>query len=141
MAPDESPAAPNKAERPALRPTAAGLTIRGRIDRADVAELCDRARPFLEAADADVIVCDVGALVEPDASAIDALARMQLAARRLGRRICLSHASNELQDLIALMGLREVVPSGLPLQPGREPEHREKAFGVEEEADPGDLPT
>lgn len=141
MAPDESPAAPNKAERPALRPTAAGLTIRGRIDRADVAGLCDRARPFLEAADAEVIVCDVGALVEPDASAIDALARMQLAARRLGRRICLSHASNELQDLIALMGLREVVPSGLPLQPGREPEHREKAFGVEEEADPGDLPT
>jgi hypothetical protein len=66
---------------------------------------------------------------------------MQLAAQRLGRRICLSHASNELQDLIALMGLREVVPSGLPLQPGREPEHREKAFGVEEEADPGDLPT
>jgi hypothetical protein len=66
---------------------------------------------------------------------------MQLAARRLGRRVCLSHASNELQDLIALMGLREVVPSGLPLQPGREPEHREKAFGVEEEADPGDLPT
>ena len=141
MAPDESPAAPNKAERPALRPTAAGLTIRGRIDRTDVAGLCDRARPFLEAADAEVIVCDVGALVEPDASAIDALARMQLAARRLGRRICLSHASNELQYLIALMGLREVVPSGLPLQPGREPEHREKAFGVEEEADPSDLPT
>ena len=142
MARDESPATPTAAERPALQPNTRGLAIRGRIGRADVAGLCDRARPLLETADDEVVVCDVGAIVEPDASAIDALARMQLSARRLGRRICLSHASHELQELIALMGLRDVVPldPGLAFQVRREPEERKEALGVEEEADPGDLP-
>ena len=91
MARDESPAAPIRAERPALHSgTAGGLAIRGRIARGDVATLCDSARPILEAADSEVVVCDVGAIVDPDASAIDALARLQLAARRLGRRISAS---------------------------------------------------
>ena len=130
------------AERPALHPNPRGLAIRGRIHRADVAVLCDRALSLIEAADTEVVVCDVGAIVDPDASAIDALARLQLSARRVGRRICLSHASRELEGLLALMGLGEVVPldAGSALQPRGEPEQREIACGVEEEADPGDLP-
>ena len=144
MARDESPAAPIPAERPELQPvTAGGLAIRGRIARGDVAPLCDHGRALLETADSDVVICDVGAIVDPDASAVDALARLQLAARRLGRRIRLTHASGELQDLLALMGLGEIVPldSGLRVEAWGEPEEREVALGVEEETDPGDLPT
>ena len=54
------------------------------------------------------IVCDVGAL-PPDATVIDALARLQLTARRLGLEVRLRHASNELQDLLAFAGLGDVL--------------------------------
>ena len=60
------------------------------------------------------IVCDVGTF-PPDAAAIDTLARLQLTARRLGLELRLRHVSNELQDLLAFAGLREVLrlePSG-----------------------------
>jgi ABC-type transporter Mla MlaB component len=142
LAHDESPATPVSAQRPALEPSAKGLAIRGRIARTDVAGLCDRARPLLETTDTDVIVCDVGAIVDPDLSTIDALARLQLTARRLGRAISLSHASRELQELLTRMGLLDTVPldAGSALKPEGEAEEREVALGVEEEADSGDLP-
>jgi hypothetical protein len=54
------------------------------------------------------IVCDV-AFFAPDAAAIDTLARLQLTARRLGLEFRLRHASNELQDLLAFAGLRDVL--------------------------------
>ena len=54
------------------------------------------------------IVCDVRALA-PDAVAVDALARLQLAARRLGLELRLRHASSELQELLAFVGLRDVL--------------------------------
>jgi hypothetical protein len=37
------------------------------------------------------------------------LARLQLTGRRLGRQVRLRHACGELQDLLALMGLRDVL--------------------------------
>jgi hypothetical protein len=74
------------------------------------------------------IVCDVGALA-PDAAAIDALARLQLAARRLGLEIRLSHASNELLGLLAFVGLSEV----LRVEAGGQPEEREERLGAQEE--------
>jgi hypothetical protein len=63
------------------------------------------------------IVCDVGT-VPPDAAAIDALARLQLNARRLGLELRLRHASKELQDLLAFAGLRDV----LRVEAGGQPE-------------------
>jgi anti-anti-sigma regulatory factor len=74
------------------------------------------------------IVCDVGALA-PDAATVDVLARLQLAARRLGREVRLRNASGELRDLIAFVGLRDV----LRVEPGWEPEEREQRLRVEEE--------
>jgi hypothetical protein len=74
------------------------------------------------------IVCDVSELA-PDAMSIDALARLQLGARRLGVEIRLRHASHELVDLLGLVGLREV----LGVEAGREAEEREQRVGVEEE--------
>jgi hypothetical protein len=93
-------------------------------------------------------VYDAGSL-PPDARAVDALARLQLDARRRGERACVRGASSELQELLAFCGLSFVLgvePSPaaheprLGLQPGREPEEREDRRGVEEERHLGDLP-
>ena len=62
----------------------------------------------LEREDADVALCDVSA-AKPDAVTVDALARLQLAARRRGCQVRLRHASSELLDLLAFMGLRDVL--------------------------------
>jgi hypothetical protein len=64
-----------------------------------------------------------------DVLTVDALARLQLSARRCGRRLRLRDASGELQDLIAFVGLSEVL--GVELQ--WQPEQREQRVGVEEE--------
>jgi hypothetical protein len=47
--------------------------------------------------------------VDPDAVTVDALARLQLAAKRLSCRLLLSHASPELLELVAFMGLADVL--------------------------------
>jgi hypothetical protein len=41
---------------------------------------------------------------------VDALARLQLAARRTGCQVRLRNASTELLELVAFMGLRDVLP-------------------------------
>jgi hypothetical protein len=74
------------------------------------------------------IVCDVGAIA-PDVHAIDALARLQLAARRLGMEVRLRHASSELQELVGFAGLRDV----LRVETGGQAEQREERRRVEEE--------
>jgi anti-anti-sigma regulatory factor len=52
--------------------------------------------------------CDVGGL-PADAMTISVLARLQLAARRHGYEIRLCNASRELVDLVAFVGLSEVL--------------------------------
>jgi hypothetical protein len=79
---------------------------------------------------ASTIVCDVGA-VTPDAAAVDALARLQLNAQRLGLEIRLQHASSELRELIAFAGLDQVLRVGVELK--WQAEEREERGGVEEE--------
>jgi hypothetical protein len=74
------------------------------------------------------IVCDVSAL-DPDAVTIDRLARLQLAAGRLGCRLRLRNATGELRELLAFTGLAEV----LRVEPRGEAEEREERLGVEEE--------
>ena len=56
----------------------------GPVTRDAIPAMCERARRLLEGCDAGPVVCDVGALAEPDAITIDALARLQLTARRVG---------------------------------------------------------
>jgi len=88
-----------------------------------------------------LFVCDVGALVEPDVAAVEALARLQLAARRSGCRITLYDVPPQLGGLLELMGLRDIFPPGASTgQAWRKPEQREQPLGVEEEADAGDRP-
>jgi ABC-type transporter Mla MlaB component len=77
----------------------------------------------------------------PDLSAVEALARLQVAARRLGCSIQLRDTCAELSELLHLAGLRDVV-TGRP-GPGRclevvgEPEGGEQV-GVEEVVMPDD---
>ena len=96
------------------------------------------------------VVLDVDDLVDPDCGTVDALARLQLEAGRLGRRIVLRGASPALRELIGLAGLGSVLPclAGPPtaaapdaasgVEPRGEPEEREQPRGVEEERDRAD---
>jgi ABC-type transporter Mla MlaB component len=114
----------------------------GPVARDAIPAMCERARRLLQGCDPGPVACDVGALAEPDATTIDALARLQLTARRLGRRVELRSACEELEDLLTLTGLLGVLTVGgrveSAVEAWREPELREQAPRVEEEADPDD---
>ena len=89
-------------------PPEVAFTIRGPITRADLPGLCDRVCALLPES-GQVVVCDVAG-VEPDAVAVDALARLQLGAQRRGCRVRLCGASDQLLDVVELMGLTHVLP-------------------------------
>ncbi|HUG64989.1 MAG TPA: STAS domain-containing protein [Gaiellaceae bacterium] len=93
---------------PTTGPHEVAFAIRGPITRADLPGLCDRVCALLASGGA-VVTCDVAG-VAPDAVTVDALARLQLAARRSGREVHLRSASPALLDLVALMGLTHVLP-------------------------------
>jgi hypothetical protein len=65
---------------------------------------------------------------------VEVLARIQLEARRRGCRIRLQHPSPELLELLALVGLAQLLREA-----GREPELGEE-MGIDEARDLGDLP-
>jgi ABC-type transporter Mla MlaB component len=90
-------------------PRTIAFAITGPIARDDLPGLCDRVCGLLRRAHAGVAVCDVRS-VAPDAVTVEALARLQLAAGRLGCQVRLRHASEELLELVAFMGLRDVLP-------------------------------
>jgi ABC-type transporter Mla MlaB component len=87
------------------------FAIRGPIARADLPGLSERVCNLLEAVDGGgaVALCDVGD-VPADAVTVDALARLQLVARRRGYEIRLRRASAPLRALIVFMGLENVIP-------------------------------
>lgn len=102
--------APEESTTPIDAPATIVLFISGPIARAAIPELCDRVRVLLERSAAHLLVCGVGALVAPDAVTVDALARLMLTARRLGREIRIQDARGELRELLALTGLLDVMP-------------------------------
>ena len=85
------------------------FAVHGPIAGSDLTGLCDRVCALLGSSGAEVALCDVRG-VEPDAVTVEALARLQLGARRHGCRVRLRNASVELLELIAFMGLRDVLP-------------------------------
>jgi gamma-glutamyl:cysteine ligase YbdK (ATP-grasp superfamily) len=60
---------------------------------------------------------------------VDALARLQLVARRSGYEVAVTDAPSDLLELIELAGLSEA----LGVEPLRQPEQREERLCVEEE--------
>jgi ABC-type transporter Mla MlaB component len=97
----------------------AGFRIWGPIRRQDLPGMTERVCAVLTAASGNALACDVTG-VAADAVCVEALARLQLAARRKGCVITLRHAAPELVDLVAFLGLGDVLrneESGV--EPGR----------------------
>jgi ABC-type transporter Mla MlaB component len=84
------------------------FVIWGPIARDDLPGLCDRVCGLLNESGSGDVGCNVDG-VDADAVTVDALARLQLAARRQGCRIHLRNASSDLLELVAFMGLRDVL--------------------------------
>jgi len=86
------------------------------IDHAGIPAVCERFASFAESSAAcpgaceTVIVCDVGAITDPDLATLSLLARLQLTARRFGRGIQLHRAQDRLIELILFSGLGAVLP-------------------------------
>ena len=99
-----------------------------------------RGREQARSVDAGSVVCDLSAVERPDVATVDALARLRVAARRLGCTLVLRNAGRELCELIDLVGLADIlaIESELGLEPERQTEQREEALGVEEERDAAD---
>ena len=85
------------------------FAIHGPIERSDLPGLCERVCTLLEASSPEIAFCEVNG-VAPDAVTADALARLQLAAGRRGCQVRLRGASSELLELLAFMGLADVLP-------------------------------
>jgi ABC-type transporter Mla MlaB component len=90
-------------------PRTIAFAVNGPIALADLPGLCERVCALLARSEGGVALCDVSG-VEPDAVTVDALARLQLAARRHGCQVRLRRASSELLELVDFMGLSEVLP-------------------------------
>ena len=86
------------------------LTIDAPLTADTVAALCDRVRAALRGTDVDLVTCDVRRVTAPDVEVLDALARLQLTARRAGSSIRLRAVSADLRDLLELTGLWGAVP-------------------------------
>jgi ABC-type transporter Mla MlaB component len=92
---------------------AISFAIAAPLARDDLPGLCRRVCALLEQSAATVAFCDVDGIAA-DATAVDALARLQLAARRRGAQINLRQASPQLVALIDFMGLADVVVAAGP---------------------------
>ncbi|WP_221347760.1 STAS domain-containing protein [Streptomyces beigongshangae] len=125
-----SPPPPGLPHVDALTPDV--LVLPGPVTRDEVPRLCEAVRARLRHTAAHVVVCDVAGLGPPGLTTVDALARMQLTARRAGGRIRLRGPDPALTALLALVGLRFEVEG--------EPEQREPPLRVEEAVEPGDPP-
>lgn len=92
--------------------------------------------------DVEVATCRVCGPAPPDLSVVEAVARLQLAANRLGWSVRVLDPSRELCELLDLVGLADVVACAprLSLETGRQAAGGEH-LGVEEVVPPGDLPS
>jgi len=92
--------------KPEMRPVA--VTIRGPLQRSDLPGLYARVCALFTANKGATLVCDV-IEVAVDAVAVEALARLQLGARRHGCTVRLLSVPRELVDLVSFMGLQDVI--------------------------------
>jgi ABC-type transporter Mla MlaB component len=87
------------------------VVVPGVLSQDAITELCERVRAFVESRATMPVVCDVSAITAPDAASLDALARVQLVARRAGIPVGLRNAPTVLLDLLAIAGLFETLPT------------------------------
>ena len=100
---------PEREARPRPRRETVVLVVPGRLQRADLPPLIEHVRLLLERTATEVLVCDVAAAREPDVVYVEALARVQLVACRLGCRVRLRNAGDRLRDILNVTGLADVI--------------------------------
>ncbi len=106
----------------------------------DVRALADQLVWQLRGGDVREILVDVSSVRTPDIGYVDALARLQLGACRHGSRVRLIGPCPRLLDLLALVGLEDVLPAygDVSGELHRQPEHREEPVDVEVGVNPAD---
>jgi ABC-type transporter Mla MlaB component len=113
-----TPARAMSADRPIAGERITTYVVRGPIARVDIFGMGERLRGCLSFQAADLVECDVRTLTDPDVDTVDALARLQLIARRQGAQIALRNATPKLRELLAFAGLDDVLELGR-LESGR----------------------
>jgi hypothetical protein len=113
------------------------LVVLRPVPRAEVPEVCARTRRLARHLGATQLACDLAAVARPCAVLLDAVGRLQLIARELGRPLQIRRGE-ELAGLIRLAGLAEVLPVRASVQGRGQAECREQPLGVEERVEPDD---
>lgn len=85
------------------------VTIDAPLTRADIPRLCRDAALILSCTPTTTVVCDIAAVRDPDAAALDAVARLALTARRFGAAVELRNACPNLVELLEFAGLSDVI--------------------------------
>ena len=86
------------------------FAVWGPIGRTDLPGLGERVCALLASSGAELAYCDVSGIA-PDAVTVDALAQLQLGAKRHRCTVRLQNASDELRALVEFMGLTTVLPA------------------------------
>jgi ABC-type transporter Mla MlaB component len=90
--------------------------LSGHIGLDHAAALSDCVCARVAAGEDGPLTCDVAAVEDPDLGTVEALARMALTARRLGRHVELRRARPELRELLELAGLGGLAVEASPLR-------------------------
>ncbi|MFL5757829.1 MAG: STAS domain-containing protein [Chloroflexota bacterium] len=141
-APEEPPSTIEPSVEPpsSADPASTVLAVGGSIAPVDPPTLADRARLLIAAAPGQRVVCDVTSSELIDLATIDLIARLALAAKQLGCEFSVRAAPGAVPELLALIGLAEVIAcdDASVVEPRRQAEEREEPLRVEEEHDPRD---
>lgn len=86
------------------------LVVLGPVQRSEIQAVCERTRTLLQGDATTDLVCDIAIFERPCAVLLDALARLELVAKRLERSMHLRNASPDMRALLGLTGLAEVLP-------------------------------
>ena len=114
---------------PATAPSRApGIALAGRIGPDDAEALTTCVCSRIAAGEPGPLGCDVAGIEDPDMGTVDALARMALAARRLGRDVELRRARPDLLELLVLAGL-EALTVEVGSRRGRADDHGRRPHG------------
>jgi hypothetical protein len=116
-------------------PPDTSLVLSGSVQPAQIPMLCDRLGDLVAGGAAGLVVCDVSRVVV-NLDAVEALARLELAARRLGTRITIFGASSQLDGLIASCGLVGVLRTCAPVAPAPMPVPMSERDVAADELDP-----
>jgi ABC-type transporter Mla MlaB component len=98
---------------PCMTRARCSIVLAGAISRNETTLLCERLRALIELHDLELVEYELSAILV-DLVAVEALARLQLTARRCGCGVRFVGVSSELESLVALCGLRGVLHVEVP---------------------------